>query len=165
MNDSRASTVPPPDVVEAFTTAAITTLQELTQIEAFADLSPQSEPESDAFVAATVRLMRKVPGTMTLVLTAKAAARLAARYLPEGTTLTEEMIDDVIGEFANVIAGQSKTMLKGTPYHFTLSMPVVDRMANLARSPGDETGTLVAALTFESAKLLLFLDLHPCPGA
>ena len=54
------------------------------------------------------------------------------RYLPEGTALTDEMIDDVAGEFANVIAGQAKTILKGTPYHFTLSTPVVTRAASLA---------------------------------
>ena len=165
MNDSRTTSVPPPEVVHAFASAAITALQELTQIEAVADLSPQSELASEPFVTATLRLMRKVPGTMTLVLSVEAAARLAALYLPEGTTLTEEMIDDVIGEFANVIAGQSKTMLKGTPYHFTLSIPVVARAASFTQIPEVTAGLPAAALSFESGKLLLILDLSPCPGA
>jgi CheY-specific phosphatase CheX len=164
MNDSHAS-VPPPEVVQAFTKAALTALQELTQIEALAGPTPQSTVMSEGFLAATLRLMREVPGTMTLVLSVEAAARLAALYLPSGTTLTEEMIDDVVGEFANVIAGQSKTMLKGTPYHFTLSMPVVARVANVTRLPEDASRTLIAALDFESEKLLLILDLRPCPGA
>jgi CheY-specific phosphatase CheX len=35
------------------------------------------------------------------------------------------VIGDTIGELANVVAGQSKTALKGTPYHFLLSIPTV----------------------------------------
>jgi len=162
MTDSRPFSAPPPEVIQAFATAAMTALQELTQIETVTDPTPQSPPASKAFVAATVRLMREVPGTMTLVLTADAAFGLAARYLPEGTTLTEEMIDDVMGEFANVIAGQSKTMLKGTPYHFTLSIPVVARVAGFTRIPEVTAGEPAVALSFESGKLLLILDLSPC---
>jgi len=165
MNDSLATSELPPEVVHAFTAAAMTALQELAQIEAIAELPPQSEPAFEDFVAATVRLMRKVPGTMTLVLTANAAAGLAARYLPEGTTRTDEMIDDVVGEFANVIAGQSKTVLKGTPYHFTLSIPVVARVSSFTRIPELTSGVLAATLSFESGKLLVVLDLSPCPGA
>src|SRR5438128_10810943 len=114
----------PPDVSDAFQSAAITALQELTQIEAFPEptLSAIELPSGDVVLAA-IRLLRPVPGTMTLVLTPDTATQLAARYLPEGTQLSNEMIDDVAGEFANVIAGQAKTILKGTPYHFAMTTP------------------------------------------
>ena len=163
MSDSDSSFLPP-EVVEAFTTAAITALQELTQTEAYAQLSPEATEGAENFVQATLQLKRSVPGKLTLILTEDAASRLAARYLPGGTLLTKEMIDDVIGEFANVIAGQSKTMLKGTPYHFTLSTPVVARVESFARLPED-AGTLIAALGFDAGQLLVILDLSPCPGA
>ena len=46
--------------------------------------------------------------------------------------------DDAAGEFANVIAGQAKTMLKGTVYHFNLSTPQPASAAPAA-SPGRTT--------------------------
>jgi CheY-specific phosphatase CheX len=119
----------PPEVHEAFTSAAITTLQELVQVQVFSD-DPLRQTESitsGPVVIATIRLVRDPPGSMSLVLTADTAAKLAARYLPMGVVPTAEIIDDVAGEFANVIAGQAKTMLKGTHYHFNLSMPTVLR--------------------------------------
>ena len=165
MSDSDSSLLPQ-EVVEAFTTAAITALQELTQTEAYAQPSFQAlMADTGNVVLATLRLMRTLPGKLTLILTVETAARLATRYLPPGTTLSEEMVDDVVGEFANVIAGQSKTMLKGTHYHFTLSTPVVTRMASFAHFTQITTETLVAELACEWGQLLLFVDLCPCPGS
>jgi len=163
MTDLHSAAVPPPEVVEAFTSAAMIALQELTQIDAIPLPAP---PTADAIpagqvVSASVRLIREIPGTMTLVLASAAASRLAARYLPAGTTLSDEIVDDVLGEFANVIAGQSKTALKGTPYHFTLSTPVVVRAASFARLPEVVAGALVASLAMESDQLLLCVDLGP----
>jgi CheY-specific phosphatase CheX len=121
----------PPEVAEAFTSAAITTLHELVQIDA----STKSPGHQAAWkidgpvVIATIQLVRNPPGSLSLVLASDTAANLASRYIPAGTSLTPEIIDDVVGEFANVIAGLAKTMLKGTPYHFNLSIPVVERFA------------------------------------
>jgi CheY-specific phosphatase CheX len=80
--------------------------------------------------------------------------------LPAGTELNDGIVNDVAGELANVIAGQAKTMLKGTPYHFTMSIPAVSRRAGCEHSPG-------VAITFavETSLLLLLIDLAPCPGA
>lgn len=169
MNESPVALPPPPDVVEAFTSAALTALEELTHIEAYAEAaSPTAAADrerSEPVVCASVRLLRRIPGTMSLVLTTDVAARLAARYLPPGATLTDEMIDDVVGEFANVIAGQSKTMLKGTPFHFTLSTPTVVRAASFSQRPASAFQLLVGSLVFEEGELLLCVDLLPCPGA
>jgi CheY-specific phosphatase CheX len=116
----------PPEVAEAFTMAAITTLNELAQLEAIPDTA--ESPIRGPLVIATISLLRDPPGSMSLILATDTAAALSSRYLPLGTSLTPDMIDDVAGEFANVIAGQAKTMLKGTPYHFNLSTPSVTRM-------------------------------------
>ena len=134
---SDMSAVPPPEVVETFTSAAITALQELARVEASPEPVPSWADEATAgpMVSASIRLQRSLPGVMTLFLRAEVAARLAARYLPEGAISTEELIDDVAGEFANVIAGQAKTILKGTPYHFTLTTPVVSRALSFVPLP------------------------------
>jgi CheY-specific phosphatase CheX len=94
-----------------------------------------------------------------LVLPPVLARRLAEGYLPAGTELTEEIINDVAGELANVIAGQAKTILKGTRYHFTLSIPVVSRGAGCRQSPG-----VAIALAVDTTLLLLLVDLSPYQG-
>jgi CheY-specific phosphatase CheX len=128
---------PPPEVIEAFTSAAIVTLQELTGLQAIPDYGNADAQTNLSYpaVLAAIRLMRESPGSMTLALCTEGAAQLAARYLPPSTILTSELIEDVAGEFANVIAGQAKTMLKNTAFHFSMSTPVVTR----AESPTGKT--------------------------
>jgi len=147
---------PSSEVVEAFTSSAITALQELARIEAFAESALEAEP-SGPLVSATIRLQRPVPGMMTLVLGAETALQLAARYLPEGTPLTDDLIDDVAGEFANVIAGQAKTILKGTPYHFTMSPPRVTRGAGISQLSTVMNGHLATSLATELGRVVVLI--------
>jgi CheY-specific phosphatase CheX len=166
MNEPDLPSDPPREVVEAFTSAAIIALQELTQCESLVEeLHTVTALEMSNLVAATVRLVRRVPGKMSLVLTEESASRLAARYLPQETLLTAEIIDDVTGELANVIAGQAKTILKGTPYHFKLSTPLVVRAETVSPLRGIVARTLVASLTCEVGGLQLFVDLPADSGA
>jgi CheY-specific phosphatase CheX len=120
----------PPEVANAFRLAAITALQELVQVEVFSEDSPL-EFEANASVIATIHLLHEPPGKLLLVLSESTAVALATRYLPAGTEVTTEIVDDVAGEFANVIAGQAKTMLKGTPYHFHQTTPAVTHATSL----------------------------------
>ena len=146
----------PQEVVDAFTSAAVTALQELVQIDAMDD--PATAPPEGEIVSATMNLVHPNPGVMNLLLSAETAADLASRYLPHGTTLTQELIDDMAGEFANVIAGQAKTMLKGTAYHFTLSAPIVVRAMQLADLPVSPDAKLVTSLAFESGRLQVLIS-------
>ena len=147
----------PPEVVAAFTSAAITALQELVQIDVMDELA--TAPSEGEIVSATMNLVRPIPGVMALLLSAETAAYLASRYLPHGTSLTQKLVDDVAGEFANVIAGQAKTMLKGTLYHFTLSIPVVVRAGQFADLLIAPDTKLVTSLAFESGRLLVLVNL------
>lgn len=161
MSKSAASEVLPLDVIEAFTSSAVTALEELTELVALpTDGLPNKTTLVDDAVVAVVRLLRPVPGTMTLVLPTDTARRLSEAYLPAGTELTDEIINDVAGELANVIAGQAKTILKGTPYHFTLSIPVVSRRPGSGQLPG-----VAITLAVDTTLLLLLVELGPCPGA
>ena len=81
MNSSSVPNALPGEVIEAFTSAAMTALQELARIEAFSEPGQaiaEIAPPGPA-VSATIRLLRQVPGTMTLVMMADVAAQLAAR--------------------------------------------------------------------------------------
>ncbi len=161
MSEFRDSAMLPQEVVQAFTEATLTTLRELTQIEACAEQTPQNLRFSSGvpLVSARLVLMRPVPGEMSLVVTLETASLLAARYLPEGTALTAEIIDDVLGEFANVIAGQAKTMLKGTPHHFTMSLPAVIRVQDFDQLSCLTSTVPTAALESELGIFLQFVSL------
>ena len=167
MSESNIPDIPPTEVAKAFQSAAITALQELTQIEAYPEsiLPAMENMPSEEAVLAAIQLLRHVPGTMTLVLTATAASQLAVRYLPHGTQLTEELVNDVAGEFANVITGQAKTILKGTPYHFRISTPVVTRAASPAQLHHLAGASCITLLASELGRLLLVVDLPTCPNA
>jgi len=161
MNECKPTAILPPEVVNAFTAAAMTALQELIQVEAFADPGLQNSlaVSQGPFVSASLTLMRSIPGKMSLVLTEETASRLAALYLPEGTALNREMVDDVAGEFANVIAGQAKTVLKGTPHHYTISTPVVTRAASVIELSSAAAESLAASLQSKLGRILLFVNL------
>jgi CheY-specific phosphatase CheX len=161
MSEHPNNAVLPPEVIEAFSSSAVIALQELAHCEAVRGGQTTSCPTfPDHAAIAAMQLLRRLPGTLTLILPAEVASHVAQSYLPEGAELTQEIIDDVVGEFANVIAGQAKTMLKGTPYHFTLSLPVV------ARSPQQaETAGAALVLTTAAGPMWLVLELAPCPGA
>lgn len=151
-----------PIVSEAFASAAIAALAELTQLEA--TIAPAPDLRSSALrelIAATMTLGRPIPGMMTLVLSEETASLLASRYLPPAAELTDEIVNDVAGEMANVIAGQAKTILKGTPYHFTLSPPAVARAPQLSQLAAIAEKSVMVSLKFDNAGLLLIVQLGP----
>jgi CheY-specific phosphatase CheX len=146
----------PAEVIEAFSSATVTALHELTQFEALPGSQLPHAEMAGPCVVAVMQLLRSAPGSLALVLSVDTAEQLTARYLPVGTAITEELVNDVAGEFANVIAGQAKTFLKGTPYHFLLSLPVVTRTAIATHLPG-----MAVAFEFEAGKLQLHISLAP----
>jgi chemotaxis protein CheX len=150
----------PPEVTEAFVSSAVTAVQELAQLIAFPSDGAAHPNLPDDSVIAVVRLVRPVAGTMSLVIPKQVARRISEGYLPDGTELPDEIIHDVVGELANVIAGQAKTMLKGTPYHFALSIPVVSRHQAGSATPG-----VAIPLTVEAGQLVLYVDLTSSPGS
>ena len=151
----------PAEVADAFVAAMVTALQELVQLEAFPTGAgcPSRCTGPDGAICATVRLSRPVPSEMRLYLGVEFAARLAARYVGEDVELSAEMVDDMAGELANVVAGQVKTMLKGTPYHFMMTAPKV------RRADAFEVARPLAVVECEFGSLAVEVDLPPCPGS
>lgn len=156
--------LPPTEVTAVFSAAATTALQEMTSLDSFVtSIQPATLP--GPFVTASLQLLRPIPGKLTLILRIESAKDLANRYLPPGTVITEELVDDVAGEFANVIAGQAKTILKGTPYHFSLSTPEVTHTDVSVTAADTAEGILAIELDSEIGLMILRIDLLPCPNA
>lgn len=116
--------VGPNELVEAFTAAVPFALREMAELEAVAREAPPVDTGT-ASVCAVIRLTT-ADGIwdMTMRFPETTATALARRVL---TGMVEdvgaEMVRDCMGEVANVVAGQAKSLLVGTPSHFTLSPP------------------------------------------
>lgn len=146
-------------VQEAFTSAAVVALQEMAGMEAGpGEARPEDGPmPGDLF--AEIRLLRDAPGVLSLAFPQAVIREIARRYLGEKVALDAVLLGDAAGELANVIAGQAKTMLQGTDYHFRLSTP---RSGSVAPPAGD--GVLLPIGT-EAGEFLLRVELPPCAEA
>ena len=118
----------PGEFIEAFATNVPFALRELAGIEAVVrDSGPPTGADDLASVCAVIRLTGPGgDGRLVLSLPTQTATELTQKILA-GTTggVTADLIRDCMGEVANVIAGQAKALLVGTPSHFTLSTPEV----------------------------------------
>jgi chemotaxis protein CheX len=81
---------------------------------------------------------------------AATAAALAKRILAESAKdVDESLVRDCMGELANVVAGQAKALLAGTPYQFVFSLPVV---VPGAQQPPFPEGQDCLVIAFDSAQ-------------
>ncbi len=115
------------EVVEAFTAATVAAFQELCAVEVVPGEPGITDGDVVGDVLATLTLKREPDGRLVLAFPLAVLEALAKCYLGEAISLSAEILDDAAGEFANVIAGQAKTMLKGHPAHYLITPPMVHR--------------------------------------
>jgi CheY-specific phosphatase CheX len=131
-------------VVNAFTEAIGLALREMAGIE----VAPRGI-STQAFtrpleVCAYLKLKSVGEGDLAIVLSKQVAYELASRiFAQSGMEIDEAMLPDCIGEVANVVAGQAKTLLFGTPAHFVLSTPTL--MPESLPHPNDERTIITIA--------------------
>jgi chemotaxis protein CheX len=118
---------PPDDLIEAFAAAVPFALREMAGVEAVVRESrPLGADGLSGDVTAVVRLTAAAVWRFALAVPEATAGALARRVLA-GTVdeVSSDMVRDCLGEVANVVAGQAKTLLVGSPNHFVLSVPTV----------------------------------------
>jgi chemotaxis protein CheX len=114
-------------LLEPFITATRTALGEMANAEVVVrELSHGSCDLAMGCISTLMRLEFATPGCLLLIFPKPTAANLAKRMLADvPTELDEQLICDCVGEIGNVVAGQAKTLLAGTPYCFTFSLPQI----------------------------------------
>ncbi|MFN9718981.1 MAG: chemotaxis protein CheX [Planctomycetota bacterium] len=161
MNAIPFSMTSPPEVRDAFSISAINALREMMQLDSYAhhDMTEHTVKTDADLIVAAIQLARTKPGELRLVLSDELALQFAAKYLGDDVELSAEMADDLAGELANVIAGQAKTMLKGSDYHFLMTSPVVTRVSGYP-------GTIpLSIIECEYGTFFMELQLERCPGS
>jgi chemotaxis protein CheX len=135
--------------LEPFTAAAVVALHEMAGLEA----GVADAPECATDVSAAIRLLADVPGGADRWLVVSfpngTADDLARRILERPAD--PELVRDCLGELANVIAGQAKAALSGTPAHFKLTTPVT-AAGPFATPPGER---LAAGIVSEAGVFVL----------
>lgn len=107
---------PPNELLAAFTVGLTATLHDMAGVAAV--LLDGSAVAAD--VSATLRLDS---GWWIGLDFPHATASALARRVVRGTELDDGLIRDCAAELLNVTAGQAKTLLVGTPLHFTFTTP------------------------------------------
>lgn len=128
----------PNEFADAFAIAVPFALREMAGVEAVPRGTESARgPEYYASVSAIIGLSTPDGDWRLVVGFPEATAAALARRILAGVAveLSAEMIRDCMGEVANVVAGQAKTLLVGSPFHFTLSTPTV-LTGNLSAPPG-----------------------------
>lgn len=113
-------------LTDAFSSAVPFALAEMAGVESVLLDSKASVGAVDAGdVSVVLQLIGASPGMLRLSMPGATATALAGRILADTVPNPDRaMIHDCIGEVANIIAGQAKTLLYGTPLHFSFSPPV-----------------------------------------
>lgn len=144
------------ELMGPFAEAVALSLREMAGVEAAVrEVAPATGPGGFGDISAVLRLSTGGEGYLVLSLPAATAAALATRILADVGEPDEAMIRDCAGEMANVIAGQAKAMLVGTPHHFTFSTPRVTS-GDPGLPPGERW---VAAFVCEAGAFTLHLCL------
>lgn len=115
------------DLIESLGAAVVTTFREMADMEVFVRTTTRADG-CDGFsdVSVSLCLSGANPVRLVLSLPARTAEAVTERVLKDvGGKLEDGMVLDCVSELINVIAGQTKTMLYGTPGHFTFSTPEV----------------------------------------
>jgi chemotaxis protein CheX len=132
-------------IVEPFVQAVQAALSEMAGTEVMVQSVYRSRRHSRlGDIEVAIDLTSSEPRVLVLSFLHKTAANLAGQMLPENAAeLDENLIRDCMGEIANVVAGQAKSLLAGTPHQFTFSLPQV-----LASSENLHQGLESLVITF-----------------
>jgi chemotaxis protein CheX len=148
-------------VIEPFIQAASLTLREWATTDGVVRAVYQKAMHQGfGPLTAVLRMVSPTGGTLALAFPERTAATLTTRVLARpAEELDQDIIRDCLREVVNVVAGQAKALLLGTPYHFDLSIPTVavGAGADIGVAPGGKC--LVAAIASDGGDFALQLFL------
>jgi chemotaxis protein CheX len=114
-------------LVEPFITATRTALGEMatTEVAVRAVCQISSHP-APGDISVAIRLTSATEAWLVLSFPERTAAILSSRILTGVTeNVDHQLLRDCVAEIGNVVAGQAKALLAGTPFHFAFSLPRV----------------------------------------
>jgi CheY-specific phosphatase CheX len=143
------------ELISLFAESVATALREMAGVDAIlSDTKRSNGNEILADIAAILPLTTSTgTGQLIISLPRKTAVALTQKVMNREDDMG--MVHDLMGEMANVIAGQAKARLFGSPAHFKLSTPriVADGRESVT------TGQHLLRFKSEVGEFILYLDL------
>ncbi len=145
-------------LVAPFITATQVALREMANSDVEARGACYRQSADGGAIRAVLPLTSATLEALVLSVPAETAAHLARRILAEtGESVDDALVRDCLGETINVIAGQAKALLHGTPYQFTFATPQV----LLGEVGGADRPRLVIEFTGSVGELALEVQTRP----
>jgi chemotaxis protein CheX len=147
------------EVVQPFITAACAAVGEMAKTDLVVrGVSREAPRPALGDLCAVVRLQSATEQFLVLRFPRPTAEAFAERVMAEaGVEVTEDLVRDCVGEIANVVAGQAKALLAGTPSQFTCSLPTVMDAASPESPPQQGLECLVVVFGSDLGELQLQL--------
>jgi CheY-specific phosphatase CheX len=123
----------------SFLEATIVTFAEMTGTEVAVERVDRALlDQSAADIAVAVQITSASAEMMRFDYSQPVASAIAKRVLADSKEeMNETLVQDCVAEIANVIAGQTKTLLSSTPHQMTYSLPQIV----VGESPKSSTGS------------------------
>jgi len=149
------------EILDPFIAAVCSTLAEMAQTTADAgDLYATATPRPAGDVTVVLALTPAPGALLVLDFPGSTASVLADRVLAEaGGAADDATVRDCMGEITNVIAGQAKALLHGTPYRFGFSTPKIIPRGTAVPEMDARREFLIAAFASDAGDFTLAL----CP--
>jgi CheY-specific phosphatase CheX len=156
--DGQAETL----LLKSFTTATTVALAEMATTEvAVREVYRATLDDPWGDISAVLGIKSATEGLLVLGFAERTAAAIAERVLADvKEEINETLVRDCVGEIANVIAGQTKTLLAGTPHQMTFSLPEVVVGDHPESRPGRGRGCLVIAFRSDLGEFTVRLALE-----
>ena len=115
------------NILNPFISAALECLKQM------ADVKPErkrvflkTDPLMHGDICGIIGMTNGITGSCVVSFPDQLAKRIVARLLGDNeATISAGMVEDGIGEVANMVAGGAKRKFVGSPYHFDISVPTV----------------------------------------
>jgi chemotaxis protein CheX len=116
--------------------------------------------DSGLDLTAMVGLSGQICGVLTIRCSSKSAEVMACRMLGVDPEAAKEAMCDAAGEVCNMVAGNFKNKISGLGDGCMLSVPTVITGGDYSVHPQASDPALRALMTFESAPVVLSLEIH-----
>jgi len=115
------------NLLNPFISAAVECLTQMAGLKPTRKrLFMKTDPRLHGDVAGIIGMTNGITGACVVAFPNQLARNVVARFLGEDpANLTPEMVQDGIGEVANMVAGAAKRKFVGTAYRFDISTPTV----------------------------------------
>jgi len=148
------------ELIQPFINAADAVFAESLQgPTSIGDLSMEEDAYRRKGIAALIAIKGDIEGRVILDLSPEVAAKVASKLTGEEATESEQLIRETVCELANMVIGNSVTLLNDQGFHFKVFPPEV-HMSDEGLAGTQETEAMVLSIETSCGPIFLNISMH-----